>query len=259
MPEIPSAAVVPGGVGTSYDILPIFFCEKRPAPEASPLVAFAGTGFRLSRDVLITCWHCVARDEDGHGYAVALKRDEGYRMHPLFDVAKDVNGTDLATAKIFEIDSDPLLGLTLAATPRPGGTDVWTWGYPLTEMILGADGEPVVRLNGRYLEGYVTRSFWYEHEGHGRIEAYECDMPAPRGLSGAPLVIRPGTEVIGVIHGVHDVGLMEELASVDPETGERIPELQRIVSFALAHYTTTLRDLAGPATDGQPLSSYLGV
>lgn len=82
-------------------------------------------------------------------------------------------------------------------------------------------------------------------------------MPAPAGLSGAPLMLDPGNQVIGVIYGENDVGTIEELATIDPETQERKPEVVRVVSFALAHFTSTLHALRGPATEDKPLVEYL--
>jgi hypothetical protein len=60
-----------------------------------------------------------------------------------------------------------------------------------------------------------------------------------------------------VIYGSNDVQKIEEFARVDPETGERTPELTRIFSFGLAHYTTSLQELVGDATDGLPLLEYI--
>jgi hypothetical protein len=82
-------------------------------------------------------------------------------------------------------------------------------------------------------------------------------MITHEGLSGAPLVRRPGLEVLGVILGRYEVGAIEELAIIDPKTAERRPEVQRVVSFALTHFTSTLCELRTPATDGERLADYL--
>jgi hypothetical protein len=82
-------------------------------------------------------------------------------------------------------------------------------------------------------------------------------MPAPGGLSGAPLLKKPSHEVVGVIYGDHDVGTIDQLARIDPATGERTPEVQRVVTFALAHFTETIKNLQGVATDSLPLAEYL--
>jgi hypothetical protein len=56
----------------------------------------------------------------------------------------------------------------------------------------------------------------------------------------------------------HEATLIDEFAWVDPETGERTPEVQKIVSFGLASDLDTLLDARGVATGGAPLADYLG-
>ena len=113
------------------------------------------------------------------------------------------------------------------------------------------------QLNGRFLEGYVMRSFYYEHLRFGRTPSYELDMPTPAGLSGAPLVRTGSQDVIGVIYGSNDVATIEQMAQINTDTGKREPEIHRIISFGLAHYTETLRKLSGAATKGLPLYEFL--
>lgn len=237
-----------------FDVVPIFYCEEQ-GQDNPKILDFAGTGFRLTRDLLVTCWHCVAVDEPGRGYAVPFPEGEQRRMHPLVDVGRDPNGTDLATARIFGVGHDPLLGLRVGTHAAAGGTPVWTYGYPLTETIRDATRDDArILLHPRVLQGYITRAFWYTHPSGMRVPSYELDMPAPAGLSGSPVVTDPGREVLGVVYGTSDVARVEEFASIDPATGEHCPEVHRIVSFALAHFTSTLRDLRGPATAMQSLS-----
>lgn len=248
------------GRRTNLDVLPIFLCEKRRKPESLRIVAFTGSGFRFGArpDVLVTCWHCVSSEPEGQIFAVAVELATGtYGVHPLVDLEQDANGSDLAVARIHGIDIEPQLNFTLAPRVVPGGTDVWTWGYPLTEKTRDPSGGNRFTLHGRYLQGYTTRAFWYEHHLYGRTPSYELDMPLPEGLSGAPLVKLPGPEVVGVVFGQHDVARIEESASLDPNTGERNTEVQRIVSFGLAHYTSTLANLTGAPTSGARLADYL--
>lgn len=101
------------------------------------------------------------------------------------------------------------------------------------------------------------RSFYYEHQTYGQTPSYELDMPTPAGLSGAPLVKTGSKEVVGVIYGSNDVATIEQEASINSESGKREPEIQRIISFGLAHYTETLKNLKGAATKGLPLQQYL--
>jgi Trypsin-like peptidase domain len=257
-PKIPHESAEP----VAHDIFPIFFFE--PGIRPMKPVAFAGTGFRLA-DLAITCWHCVeAGVAEGYEIAAAIEDTAGYgRAAALLDLAQDENGADLALARL-SLAEPSRLNLELAGIAAAPGADVWAFGYPLTTRSLGESGDPAFRLQPRLLQGYVTRSFLFEHHGYGAVASYEVDMPVPEGLSGAPLVRyqtlaspTARTEVIGVVYGRADVGTIEEFARIDAETGERSPEVQRVVSFALAHYTATMIEARAPATLGNRLADYM--
>jgi hypothetical protein len=241
------------------DVFPIFLVEVLSGGEHRTL-DFCGTGFRLTGDVLVTCWHCVAADEpEEGGYAIAVYlQSREFRYHPLLDVARDENGSDLATPRIVsEAETTlPPPQLTLARPGAPIGVDVWTYGYPFTGVLPEEANKPRFVLNGRRLQGYITREFWYDHPRLGKISSFELDMPAPEGVSGAPVVGRGGSTVVGVIYGRHDVAVVDEFSQVDPDTGAKTPEVQRIVSFGLACDTNTLAALRGPATGGLTLAEH---
>lgn len=78
---------------------------------------------------------------------------------------QDGTGSDLATV-LLDYASDP--GLSLATEPVLLGTDVYTFGYPLTEKRRMLDGHPSFGLQERFLQGYVTRRFFKEHPHFGR-------------------------------------------------------------------------------------------
>jgi hypothetical protein len=177
------------------------------------------------------------------------------------DVSRDVNGTDMATARLLESHPEPTMPMAVASAtpPAPLGTEVFTFGYPLTaETADSVTGEKQWELHPRYLRGYITRDFKYARPGFARpVLSYEIDMPAPEGLSGAPLIQLGTTNVLGVVYGVNEVQRIAEFATTDPATGSQIPEVLRIERFALAEHTESLRDLAGTATDAQPLHTVL--
>jgi hypothetical protein len=238
------------GGALNRDIFPIFVVNL----EQGGMSGFRGTGFLIADGLLVTCWHCVSEPlKDGEVLVAARETGKGdYDASELHEVTQDSNGADLATAKV-EFKQEA--GLKLAMQAPATGTDVWTYGYPLTTPRL-EDGKLRFQLNARWIEGYITRSFRFESPRYGEIPVFELDMITHEGLSGAPLVRRPGMEVLGVILGRYEVGAIEEFASVDPETGERRPEVQRVVSFGLAHYTSTLAELQTDATDGKRLADY---
>jgi Trypsin-like peptidase domain len=217
------------------DILPLFYCRET---DGTPqLVRSAGTGFRFGDSLVVTCWHCVADAAPGHGYAAGFRgEDGGFAMVPLLNVTQDENGADLATASLSESPHPPEANLELNPHALTGGDDVWTYGYPLTPEIVGEDDPRNLGLNGRRLEGHVTRPFRYEHPPYGDVRCYEIDMPAPEGLSGAPLLRGPGRAVAGVLYARRQVG---------------------VISFALAHHTESLHELRGIATNRLRLADYV--
>lgn len=234
-------------------VLPIFVFTS-PA-EGQRLVRFAGTGFHAGKGVLVTCWHCVSEElPENHFYGVLVREGEGYTARALGMVAQDPSGKDLATAKT----APDLPGVSPAFTTEPAQEleDVCAFGYPFSGVT--PEKPEVGRLPEIYLrtlKGYVVRRFHHEQPGFGLTHSYELDMLAPEGLSGAPLMT-PAWEIMGVVYGTIETAAIAEWASVD-EQGKRTPEVQRLVSFALAHHTDSLIDLSGPATSGRTLREYL--
>lgn len=232
-------------------IVPIFSTDER----TGKAVEFFGTGFVVSDGVFVTCWHCV-RDElaPGQVYRAYFQDEHGkYWGERLDQIAQDENGTDLASARINVASS---MGWQLYSG-RGIRLKVSAFGYPYTTK-RSIDGHDLAfELQARYLRGYVTRDFYYDQAGFGRTRSYEIDMPAPAGLSGAPLYTIQGNLLAGVVYGVSEVSMIEEFSYVDPDTGERTPELQRFTSFALAHHVDSLSNLKGPATKGHPLNEIL--
>ena len=235
------------------DIVPLFAVKLNGTQKP---IDFVGTGFVIASSLLVTCWHCVERPlPDGCGYAAIIFHGPGRRtILPLENLERDPSGIGLATANI---ELEPNDHLYLSPNAVAHGTDVWAFGYPLPHIKLTDTNKRKIVVAGRFLRGYVTRPFLYDHPKFGAVLSYELDMPTPEGLSGAPLIQLNTRQVIGVIYGTNDVGKIEETATVNLQTGERQPEVQRIVSFGLAHHTETLRELKGKATNGLSLAQYL--
>ena len=238
------------GVVLAHLVYPLF-----SLPSAAEM-EFLGTSFVAAPGILVTCWHCVESAVKAGSRICVMSVA---RTEPAFvvlrDIAQDANGADLATASVNVIPVGPMPRLS---SPIVTPTDVCTWGYPLTRFERKTPDDPgTYRLEPRYLQGYVTRYFVHDAGRFGRARSYEMDMPAPAGLSGAPLVRVGSDEVVGVIYGTLDVARSEEAATVDPETGVRTPEVQRIVSFALAYHTLALAAVRGAATGGRSLSELM--
>jgi len=234
--------------------LPIFIFSPTETPQ---IVSFEGTGFVTNHLIFITCWHCVRHQlSNNRKYVAVIKSQEGagWKAIDLTNLEQDANGNDIATANIERVpEITPML--SIAADSLLMGTDVCTYGYPLTDKRKES-GKMQYILNGRYLEGYIMRGFYYDHHEYGMVKSYELNFPTAAGLSGSPLIRIGSAEVVGVIYGNNDVATIEHASRVDPETGIREPEIQRIISFGLAHYTDTLREARGKATQGKTIAEY---
>lgn len=226
------------GFRLKRDVMPLFrgtYAGRIISPTMQ-----CGTAFLIGPRKLITCWHCV-RDDLGKDevYFVADETGGSYRPMVLSQIRQAASGADIALAQVEMTQSVELrLGdLGEAAV----GVDVITYGYPLTNVTQGDGGTLRFSLGARFLQGYITRGFEHETE-FGSMATFELDMPAPAGLSGSPLIRMGSRDVVGMIYGSLDVGTIDQVASVDPETGERIPEVVRLLSFGLALHTSLLRD-----------------
>ncbi|MGO4811893.1 serine protease [Cupriavidus sp. 2MCAB6] len=234
---------------------PVLLVKASPG-QPSEIVEHLGTGFFLFPGVLITCWHCVAdQPPPGCEYAIRVEESKGrFKAYFLEDIERDANGTDIATARC---QYTPPQELELWTSDLLLGEELWAFGYPYPERQRKQDGTIHHVISGRLLRGYMTRHFLYDHPTLGRTDAYELDMRAPQGISGAALIRRDTCQVAGLIFGSADVETIEEFASVDTETGEREPEVRRIVSFALAYDTESLGKLRTSATNKLPLAEYI--
>lgn len=225
-------------------ILPIYVIPTVDPPAEVWQIRFAGTGFVAYPNVFVTCWHCVSESlEDGQMYA-AVRVDHG-TVHPLSLVSQEPGGADLATALI-GISTWPPYHLGKTAPPGPGLT-VGTIGYPGTTFEARSDGIRRFDEQGRYFQGYITRVFNNKLPSGLTVPSYEIDMPAPRGLSGSPIIATEPPckgQVIGVTYGAHPP------FGITSEAGE-IPLPPYI--FALAHYYETLMALRGPVTSNRSL------
>lgn len=215
---------------------------------------FVGTGFLISADLLMTCRHVVS--SEGTYIAASRNPGGGYGYHTLTEITPSPDGHDLAIAKI-DPPAPPPFSLSLAPMAPAIGEDVWTYGYPFT-INLGTETEaPRFQLAGRYMQSYITRIIHLSHMGHENIPTIEIGMAAPQGLSGAPIVRFQSREVVGVVYGNASVATIEEVSSVDPQTGVRTPEVQRVMSFGLCHDIESLWNFRSPLTGGQDLRAFL--
>jgi hypothetical protein len=87
----------------------------------------------------------------------------------------------------------------------PRGTQVWVLGYPFEDVKRSDHGQMDITPHPRYLQGYVMRQFDFHWE-HGGLDfgpdaTLELDLPAPKGVSGSPLLRLDSREIIGMVFG----------------------------------------------------------
>lgn len=245
------------GTTPGDDILPIFVADL--SGDEIVFHSHEGTGFLMGKHVMVTCWHCVqAEVPEGWAYVALRPDDKGdIEWFRMVNIEQDPNGTDLATA---QITAEPNMRLHIAAENPMMSEEVWSYGYPLTDVARQPELDyKTFRPNPRWMQSYILRIFDHDQPHFGNTPSYELDMPSLAGMSGAPIVRRGTREVIGVLYGRKDAEQIEEWGSRDPETGERLtPQVVRMAYFAVAHHADTLRDLRGAATNGRPLGEFLG-
>jgi hypothetical protein len=219
---------------------------RRTAPGEHEPVAAVGSGFTFGEGTFVTCWHCVSEplgDDEVYG---AVMRSEGTgsqtydQVFELADLEQDAAGNDLALARV-GYSVAPVLAL--ANDPAAWGEDIVACGYPLPVNSRNTDTrEPKIDMNACLLRGYVTRLKIDGRPGREPVRAYELDMPAPGGVSGAPLFRPAPFEIVGVVYGEQDQHVR----------GRETP-----VTFSYAHHLSTLRYARATATRNRPLSEHL--
>ncbi len=204
-------------------------------------VRICGTAFTFGEGTLVTCWHCVSAPLPADEVYAAAVREGGIyttgytHALPIELLARDQQDSDLALGRVAQqLD----VSLSLSDLPFAWGQEVMAIGYPLPRQA-GLNFSTSARL----LKGYVTRLMLDPRPGWQETRAYELDLPAPAGVSGAPLLHPESLSVGGVIFGEWG----------DSEPGQE----RRSYSFALAHHLDTLAAASGPATDGKSLRDYL--
>lgn len=214
---------------------------------------WVGTGFTFGEGTFVTCWHCVGAALAEDEVYLALGRERGNHQRSrdwpieLRELARDVNGTDLALARI-EPQFEPRL--RLAMVPLQWGEDVIALGFPHTLSTVNPEtGTRIIDTHARVLKGYVTRNFRDPYQDDELV--VELSITAPVGMSGGPLfnappsIVRGGPalealECCGVVYGEHSVHTEDH-----------------VHHYGTAFRLDTLRNAAGPATNQLPLAEYL--
>ncbi len=167
-------------------VLPLVGLSDPSNPKVSSVL---GTGFVATEGVLVTCWH-VVRDalEKNQTIIAAWDRqgDGKFTRVDVSDVTQHPTGDDLATARV----DLPGAGWRIPARDiiLDLGTNVVSLGYPLPDVRRDPDNGLTHIVSLRLLKGYLAHIQIIERTGYPPAPSFELDMPAPRGLSGGPLL-----------------------------------------------------------------------
>ena len=227
---------------------------KQNADSTFSVTDAIGTAFFVSPKILLTCWHCVNQTlPESSFYAIRVKTGETtFSVAKLTHVEQDSFGTDMATCSC---EWTPPRHLSVAKAGANYGDDVWTFAYPYPDKTIKFS-KPHFAISGRYLRGYITRDFYYEHPTLGISEVYELDMPAPPGSSGSPLLLRSTNDVVGMIIGETEVSTYVAFASQDAD-GVRTPDTLKLHAFGIAYDHDWFVRLSTSLTEGHSLSHHL--
>ncbi len=199
--------------------------------EDSNRLTYLGTCFRFaSASICLTAAHCVS-NEDAPRLQILFPDLGGdaevarIRLHWTYDVAilylgHPSGGGALPSGEAFENCTSSLRW----------GDEFGVIGFP--SETIGTSQAPTFRM----LVGHIQRYFQFRPPNYGGCTVAEMSVPAPAGLSGAPVYLRSDPRlVIGVVVGNNYAYTIED--SVEEETGGsgvyRI-EARRFVSYGVA-------------------------
>jgi hypothetical protein len=151
-----------------------------------------GTAFAIGGGMYMTAGHVVEAALSTAMVTLAFPEDQGrgWGMYPVLD-HEIFSPCDVAIIRAESPHAVPLPWETPMLTVL---TDVMAFGY-----AYGLDHEThILRLRG--FKGYTVAARAFERLPV-RPAAYELSFQAPRGLSGAPLLLPDSTAIVGMVIG----------------------------------------------------------
>jgi hypothetical protein len=198
-----------------------------------PAVVGGSCGAYLARHIYVTASHCIPEQADAA--FVSMPGEPGRRI-----IGIDRHETaDIAVLVGERFDDEPMSSqvyLRTGLNDLPFGGDFVTFGYP--------DGAPESNPVGRLMKGHFQRYFGYSPVRGGSYFAGEMSIPAPAGMSGAPVcwAMRP-QELIGVVTTNHDsYTIIDSIAEVDSNGKSYKETNRRMVSYGIAAMLSGLEE-----------------
>lgn len=189
--------------------------------------AFGGScGALMSRDAVLTADHCVP---DGVVAWVQLPGEDSARR-----VLKKLShpASDIALLHLYPSEKESLKDAHFVMPPDMiiDAGDFVGMGYP-------AEGSPDGRPVARTVKGHFQRHFGFQPIGSkDSYFAYEMNIPAPGGLSGAVLAYRssPRSAVAVVTTNVESAIVVERTEEVLKDGSVYRERVERVVQYGIA-------------------------
>ncbi|MCK4640493.1 MAG: trypsin-like peptidase domain-containing protein [Candidatus Marinimicrobia bacterium] len=210
-------------------ILPLF-AAIHENEKSSIIVKFLGCSFFINNSGQIaTCAHVVKSIQDDE-YVVA-KYFESNKFYKLYDIRVHPKH-DFATANL-KIDNKDFFPFYIDDILIC--MDVGTFGF----TAAGIDKKNNVKLDARFLKGYISRiADNFENLPNG-TEALETSFPSLAGFSGSPII--SSGKVVGMLFNNYESQVIVHSYSEVVDENERFSEkITKIVEMGLAYTSKTI-------------------
>lgn len=202
----------------------------RPSQQAGLFdISVLGSGFFVSSEVFITCWHVIdspqAPHQEGDKYQLVSNLGAVPVALPLGEVGQDIHlfpDKDLAIL-ICKVKKDQAY-LSISYADIPVGSDIGVAGYPLAMLGTDANGNPDVKaLVYRVAKGVATAVFRYDMDhgdGHPLKDAQvvEVNFLFVPGNSGGPIFEAETGRAVAYVKGFRTHKIQEKAEQCFPTT-----------------------------------------
>lgn len=192
-------------------------------------ITVLGSGFFISPEVFITCWHVIDGPQSPHQagdkYQLVANLGATPVSYPIGDIGTDVHlfpDEDLAIVICKANKNQPYISVSYADIAV--GTEIGVAGYPLAMLSTDASGNPDVKaLVYRVAKGVATAVYRYniDHkDGHPILdrEVVEVNFMFVPGNSGGPVFEADTGRVVAFVKGFRSHKIQELAEQCFPTT-----------------------------------------
>ena len=229
------------------DLRHAVFAVVRLRPAANELfeITTLGSGFFVSSEVFVTCWHVIDSPEAPHQvgdkYKLVSNLGPGLVVYDIGEeIGKDIHlypDKDFAILLCHQKKDQAFLSLSYADIPV--GCEIGVAGYPLAGLSTDANGNPdASKLVYRVAKGVATAVFRNDvntNDGHPLLDTpiVEVNFLFVPGNSGGPIFDAETGRVIAYVKGFQAHRINEAVQQCFP--GTQLPEGLSSVYLACVH------------------------